>query len=67
MTTLPDPISPYALSIVEACQFSGIGRTRLYAAISAGELKTLKIGARRLVPVAELKRWLKSFETGEST
>ncbi len=66
MTVPVEQISPYALSIQEACRFSGLGRTRLYAAISSGELKTLKVGTRRLVPVAALEAWLASFESGET-
>ena len=45
-------------SIDEACHAGGIGRSTLCEAISAGELETLKIGKRRLVPVAALERWL---------
>lgn len=66
MSIPTESVSPYALSIVEACRYSGLGRTRIYLAISSGELKTLKIGARRLVPVGELKRWLESFNDGET-
>lgn len=52
----------YALSIAEACHRSGIGRTSLYHAIKRQELKTLKVGTRRLIPAAELERWLASHE-----
>ena len=38
-----------AVSIKEACRLIGVSRTKLYELIRAGELATLKIGARRLV------------------
>jgi excisionase family DNA binding protein len=43
------------VSLIEACQFIGIGRTRLYEYINAGELRTVRLGKRRLVPVAEIR------------
>jgi excisionase family DNA binding protein len=45
------------LSIDEAADAIGIGRTALYGAIGAGKVRSIKVGRRRLVPssvVAEL-------------
>jgi excisionase family DNA binding protein len=39
------------VSLAEACQLVGIGRTRLYEYINDGELRTVRIGKRRLVPM----------------
>lgn len=47
-----------ALVIEDAVRFSGIGRTTLYAMIAAGEIASVKIGKRRLIPRRELKRVL---------
>ena len=66
MTVPVEQISPYALSIQEACRVSGVGRTKLYEAISSGELPSFKIGTRRLIRVTTLEAWLASFETGET-
>jgi excisionase family DNA binding protein len=44
--------------VEEACRFLGIGRTNLYALMGSGELKFIKLGARRLIPRAELERFL---------
>jgi excisionase family DNA binding protein len=41
-------------SIREAAEASGLSRATLYRLISDGRLKTVKIGARRLIPVAAL-------------
>ena len=52
---------PIAMSPAEAARLAGIGRTRLYAAIGAGELPSLKLGSRRLVRRADLEVWLNRF------
>jgi excisionase family DNA binding protein len=47
-----------AVVVEEAVKFSGIGRTTLYGMIANGEIRTVKIGKRRLIPRAELRRVL---------
>jgi excisionase family DNA binding protein len=44
-----DSIQREGLSITEACEVAGVGRTRLYAAIAAGELLSRRFGKRRIV------------------
>lgn len=51
-----------AVSPAEAARRSGLGRTTIYAALKAGELRSLKIGARRLILVDALKAWLASHQ-----
>ncbi|MER6252326.1 helix-turn-helix domain-containing protein [Streptomyces sp. NPDC001584] len=46
------------LSVAEAVEASGIGRTTLFALIKAGELQSVKIGHRRYVPVSALRDYL---------
>ena len=46
------------LSICEAGKVLGIGRSAAYAAARTGELPTIKIGRRLLVPIVALERWL---------
>jgi excisionase family DNA binding protein len=53
-----------AVSPAEAGRLAGIGRTTIYHAISSGDLKSLKIGARRLVTVEALHQWLLKHEVG---
>jgi len=43
-----------ACTITEACEASGIGRTKLYELIGNGRLETTTIGRRRLVLVGSL-------------
>ena len=35
----------------EACHVLGIGRTSLYKLIETGELRTVRVAGRRLIPV----------------
>lgn len=41
-------------SVTEAAQRLGIGRTRLYAEIGAGRVRSVRSGRRRLVPSSAL-------------
>jgi len=46
------------LSISEACAVAGIGRTKIYQAISDGNLKARKLGKRTLVLRQDLRDFL---------
>lgn len=48
------------LTVPEAAKALGIGRTAAYEAARTGQLPTIKIGKRILVPVTALVRLLKS-------
>jgi len=52
------PDRPLAVAPAEAARLAGIGRTRLYEAITNGELPSLKLGTRRLIKLADLEAWL---------
>lgn len=55
-----------AVSPNEAARLCSIGRTTLYAALSSGDLKSVKIGTRRLIMLDALRDWLLANEqTGE--
>jgi excisionase family DNA binding protein len=56
-------IPRYAYSIDEAARSISITRRTFYSLISAGTVRTVKIGARRVVPVAELERLLHPQES----
>ena len=49
---------PLTVRIPEACQLTGIGRSKLYGLIAAGEIETIKVGAITLVPVPSLTSFL---------
>jgi excisionase family DNA binding protein len=46
------------LSVTEAGQLLGIGRAAAYEAAKNGQIPTVKIGKRLLVPLAALERFL---------
>jgi excisionase family DNA binding protein len=52
------PIIPFAerlsCTIEEACQATGLGRTKLYEMMDAGHVQTTHVGKRRLVLVPSL-------------
>ncbi len=51
-----------AVSPNEAARLCSIGRTTLYAALSSGDLKSVKIGTRRLITVDAIRAWLRQKE-----
>jgi excisionase family DNA binding protein len=50
------PSVKHAYRVNEACWALGIGRTKLYELVKAGELRLIKIAGRTLVPRSELER-----------
>jgi hypothetical protein len=57
MTTIPFAERP-SCTIEEACQATGLGRTKLYEEMAAGRVQTTYVGRRRLVLVPSLLRLL---------
>jgi len=55
-----------AVRIEEAVKLSGIGRTKLYEMMQTGEIASVKIGTRRLIPRIELRRILAANLVGLS-
>lgn len=43
-----------SVRIKDACRITGIGRSKLYELIAAGEIRTAKVGTITLIPVQEL-------------
>lgn len=50
------PLEPLTVRIPVAVQLTGIGRSKLYELIAAGEVDAVKIGASTLITVASLRR-----------
>lgn len=50
---------PLTVRIHEACRLTGIGRSKLYELIAAGEIQVIKVGAITLVPVWSLTSFLR--------
>jgi hypothetical protein len=64
-TIIAADVRVLAVSPAEAGRLAGIGRTSIYHAIPCGDLKSLKIGARRLVAVDALRDWLLKHEVNQ--
>lgn len=54
MNTSENP--PLALGVRAFCQTTGISRSLAYVLMQRGELKTVRVGGRRLIPYAEAMR-----------
>lgn len=51
---------PLTVRVREACRLTGIGRSKLYELISAGEIEIIKVGTITLIPIASLTRFLQN-------
>ena len=56
-------MTPLALSIDEAAKMLSIGKTKLYAELSAGRLEGKKLGKRTLVTRESIENWLANLES----
>ena len=61
-TKSPEKFTPMAVSVTDAVAMTGISRSKLYQAMIAGRLKSLKLGGRRLFRPADLENWLSEHE-----
>jgi len=60
----PGPTDPRAFGLIKATysvrevmELLSVGRTSLYAAVSRGELRRMKLGRRTLFSAADLAAW----------
>jgi excisionase family DNA binding protein len=58
-----DQPMPITVRVREACRLSGIGRSKLYELISAGEIEIIKVGRITLIPVGALTTYLEEQKT----
>jgi excisionase family DNA binding protein len=49
------------LTVSEACAMAGLGRTKIYQAISEGRLKARKCGKRTIILRDDLRHFLESL------
>lgn len=55
---LPDPRQTPTVTVIEAGEILGIGKQTAYSAASHGDIPTLRLGRRLVVPTAKLARLL---------
>jgi excisionase family DNA binding protein len=56
------PLDPIAVTIPTALKLSGLGRTKLYELIASKQIRSVRVGARRLIDFASMKAFLSSPE-----
>ncbi len=57
-----------AVSVNRAAELIGLGRDVTYRLVMSGEVPSFKVGARRLVPVAGLRKYVeqRTAEAGQA-
>ena len=58
--TLP-PVGAVAFTINETCSTLRVGRDKVYSLITSGDLKSVKLGKRTLIPAASVRGYLSSI------
>ncbi|WP_432980976.1 helix-turn-helix domain-containing protein [Dactylosporangium sp. CA-233914] len=58
---MPSADKRVVLTIEEAAQWLGIGRTTMYALVTSGEVRSVTIGRLRRVPVQCLEEYVQSL------
>lgn len=57
-------LSAVTLRIADACRVTGIGRSKFYELIRAGEIQVIKVGALTLVPMSGIHALLERGRSG---
>lgn len=50
--------APITVRVREACRMTGIGRSKLYELIGAGEIEIIKVGTITLIPMTALQHFV---------
>lgn len=66
-STPSQPSPPILVTVQDAADLLGIGRTKLYELILNGEIRTVTIGRARRVPVAALHDYVRSLANSPVT
>jgi len=59
------PMAPLALNVDSFARAMNIGRTSVYAMIKSGQIKSVRIAGRRLIPFSETDRLLSEVNDAE--
>lgn len=59
-------VEPLSVDISGACRLTGLGRSKIYELLGSGELRSLKVGRRRIVTVAAIRAFLDRLENDQA-
>ena len=54
----PDQAEPLCVSVEEAARLLGIGRKLAYQLVAEGRIPSIRLGGRRVVPLARLRKFV---------
>jgi excisionase family DNA binding protein len=57
-------LRPIAMRVQEACRLTGIGRSKLYELIAAGEIEIVKVGTITLILIDSLQSFVELRKNG---
>jgi excisionase family DNA binding protein len=57
-TAVPTPAERPTLTVAEAAQYLGVSRSHGYAAVRSGELPSISLGRRVVVPTSAVRKML---------
>lgn len=60
--TVPDPAARPTLTVEEAAELLGVARSTAYDGVRSGEIPSIRIGRRLLVPTAAIRSMLRLDE-----
>src|SRR4051794_3938031 len=63
---MAQPVQPLTYSVVKAAELLGVGRNQAYEAVRTGEIPSIRIGKRILVPRIALENLLKEAASGRT-
>ena len=55
------------VSVDSAAEALGLRRSMLYELLAKGQLRSVKVGSRRLIPAEALREFVASLEAGQET
>lgn len=58
-------LRPLTVRVREACRLTGIGRSKLYELIAAGEIEIIKVGTITLIPTGSLDSFVELRRNGQ--
>lgn len=53
-----ETVQPHSFGVSDAARYIGMGRTRLYELIGSGDLRSLRVGGRRLILRTDLEAFI---------